>query len=438
MPMITYPFIPLYTVKDPVTTLRKKIYDNIDPYGYNEFGDRITSILIGGNSEYKTSVGKVRDDIFAEYLQIPQKDRHNYPETWKVKDSKYRPTINDDSGVKKYKTFNIPDKNKISIIHDALNDLDHNQSKTAETVAPLGVHTVSRGMDPQKGEYVSFYDKWDIEPWSGASASGKFPWLRKITKWLGAEDASLGLGKPLHFYDRIYLNDVFNVTPEIEEGEYYGGYIRPSYIEGSKYSPGFTGDDYLEAGETLPTYKTGGIIKGQNSVKLPDFSGIKTTDNRKYDPKLNSYINEKLDTMDIERRASVLGQIIEESGGNPFAKSKNGTYQGLLQWGADRYRIPKNATDTLKTIDSQLQYFIDSSKKTDDRVSWTHGGSGSGYNSLKEPFDIFWNSDSSLEDTHRAFSWSYVRPEGKAASEANRLKVAKQVYDRLLKAKNNE
>ena len=79
--MITYPFIPLYTVKDPVTTLRKKIYDNIDPYGYNEFGDRITSILIGGNSEYKTSVGKVRDDIFAEYLQIPQKDRHNYPET---------------------------------------------------------------------------------------------------------------------------------------------------------------------------------------------------------------------------------------------------------------------------------------------------------------------------------------------------------------------
>lgn len=180
------------------------------------------------------------------------------------------------------------------------------------------------------------------------------------------------------------------------------------------------------------------ILKGQDSIKLPDFSGIKTTKNRKYDPKLISYINEKLDTMDLERRASVLGQIIEESGGNPFAKSKNGTYQGLLQWGEDRYRIPKNATDTLKTIDSQLQYFIDSSKKTDDRVSWTHGGSGSGYNSLKEPFNIFWNPDSSLEDTHRAFSWSYVRPEGKAASEANRLKVVKQVYDRLLKAKDNE
>lgn len=180
------------------------------------------------------------------------------------------------------------------------------------------------------------------------------------------------------------------------------------------------------------------IIKGQDSVKLPDFSGIKTTKNRKYSPKLISYINEKLDTMDIERRASVLGQIIEESGGNPFAKSESGKFQGLLQWGPDRYVIPKDATDTLQTIDSQLKYFIDSSKDAKDGVNWTHGGSGSGYNSLKEPFNIFWNPNSSLEDTHRAFSLGYIRPLGKLESEANRYKVAKQVYDILLKAKNNE
>jgi hypothetical protein len=73
------------------------------------------------------------------------------------------------------------------------------------------------------------------------------------------------------------------------------------------------------------------ILKGQDSVKLPDFSGIKTTDNRKYNPKLISYINEKLDTMDVERRAAVLGQIVEESGGNPFAKSSSGKFQGILQ-----------------------------------------------------------------------------------------------------------
>ena len=167
-----------------------------------------------------------------------------------------------------------------------------------------------------------------------------------------------------------------------------------------------------------------------NGNTKPDFRGIKTTNNRPYDPELISYINDKLDTMNVDRRAAILGQIIEESGGNPFAKSNKGTYQGLLQWAADRYRI-SDVKDVFKAIDEQLKYFINSSKNTTDRKSWTHGGKGSGYNSLKEPYDIFWDNTSSLEDKHRAFSWSYVRPEGKDQSEANRLLVEKQVKDRI-------
>jgi hypothetical protein len=71
-------------------------------------------------------------------------------------------------------------------------------------------------------------------------------------------DVSLGLGKPLKFYDRIYLNDYFGVTPEIEKDHYYGGYIRPAYISDSAVTNyKMTGDDYIEAGEYL---KNGGSL----------------------------------------------------------------------------------------------------------------------------------------------------------------------------------
>lgn len=175
---------------------------------------------------------------------------------------------------------------------------------------------------------------------------------------------------------------------------------------------------------------TGDFLPYRKNKKI-DFSGIETTGNRKYYPHLIEYINQQIDTMNVDRRATILGDIIEESGGNPFAKSKNGTYQGLLQWGADRYVIPSDQKDTLKAIDEQIKYIIESTQNKNDGKSWTHGGKGSGYNSLSEPYNIFWNNDSSLEDTHRAFSLGYVRPKGKGASEQNRLKVVKKVAEKL-------
>lgn len=172
-----------------------------------------------------------------------------------------------------------------------------------------------------------------------------------------------------------------------------------------------------------------GIFDFLKKRKKVDFSGIKTTGDRPYNPEYIQYMNEKLDTIPANRRAVILGNIIEESGGNPFAKSKGGTYQGLLQWGADRYRVPDNETDPYKLIDSQLQYIVNSTKDTTNNVNWTHGGKGSGYNSYKEPYKAYWDKDNSLEDMHRAFSWGYVRPKGKGKSEENRGKVVGQIYN---------
>lgn len=163
-----------------------------------------------------------------------------------------------------------------------------------------------------------------------------------------------------------------------------------------------------------------------------DFDGIKTTGNREYDAQAISEINDSLQYLSPRQRAYILGTIIEESGGNPLAKSDNDTYQGLIQWGEDRYRIQSN--DKRKELVRQLQEIRKTLNNTTDNKSWTHGGEGSGYQSFRDAYNDFNDPNISFDDGYRAFSFGYVRPEGKEDSYNNRLKVAKQVYDRIIEA----
>lgn len=160
------------------------------------------------------------------------------------------------------------------------------------------------------------------------------------------------------------------------------------------------------------------------------FLGIKTTSNRAYNRDYIEYIEQGLIKRGFDNNQIdiLLGNIIEESGGNPFAKSEGNTYQGLLQWSKGRYRISKEK-NPYKEIDNQLDYLTKSIANTTDKISWTHGGKGSGYQNLNEPFSIFHNPQASIEDRHRAFSFGYVRPKGKQASSDNRLKVVNQVRE---------
>lgn len=160
------------------------------------------------------------------------------------------------------------------------------------------------------------------------------------------------------------------------------------------------------------------------------FLNIKTTGDRPYNRDYIEYIENGLSKRGFDNNQIdiILGNIIEESGGNPFAKSEGGTYQGILQWAKNRYKISKEK-DPYKEIDNQLDYLTESIANTTDKVSWTHGGEGSGYQSFKEPFSIFHNPQASIEDRHRAFSFGYVRPKGKQASSDNRLKVVNQVRE---------
>lgn len=163
-----------------------------------------------------------------------------------------------------------------------------------------------------------------------------------------------------------------------------------------------------------------------------NFEGISTTKQREYYPNLIYQINERLrnGNVPMEQRAAILGSIIEESGGNPLVQSKTGAYQGLLQWGADRYRLTSNNRST--EMNNQTQYILNTIGNTTDGVSWTHGGKGSGYKTQKDAHDAFNSNDNTFADKFRAFSYGYVRPQGKEDSYQNRLKVGREVLNKMV------
>lgn len=161
-----------------------------------------------------------------------------------------------------------------------------------------------------------------------------------------------------------------------------------------------------------------------------DFNDIKTSDGRNYNPAYieRAYSSLKKSNLTKKQQAVVLANIIEESGGDPFALNKNsGKDYGTLQW-VDRY--PKsNETNPYKEIDNQMGYFLNTVNNLDDQVSWTHGGKGSGYQSRKDAYNDFNSED--IETINRGFVLGHVRPAGKHASAKNRIGVAEQIYDRI-------
>lgn len=164
----------------------------------------------------------------------------------------------------------------------------------------------------------------------------------------------------------------------------------------------------------------GGIVDPEG------FEGIVTTNNRPYNKDYVSYINETLRQKGLnkEQRASILANIIEESGGDPYAKNQNGFY-GLLQWANNRY-APTKERDPYKELDNQINYIISTKDNSTDKKSWTHGGTGSGFRSLLDAIAAF--KGKGLTKVMKGYTLGYVRPSGGLDTYQNRLKVAQQLY----------
>jgi len=104
--------------------------------------------------------------------------------------------------------------------------------------------TVSLGIDPKKGEYVSYYKLWDY----GNSKSEE-----DVGKHSSLIDTATG-GNPFEIYDRLYLDNYYGIDSAPKNGDYYGGYLPEITVYSDK--------------NTVPTNVTDAVSRLKNLAKL--------------------------------------------------------------------------------------------------------------------------------------------------------------------------
>lgn len=214
--------------------VKSRLYKNLSPIGYEDLFRVPKAIFLNEQDIYHNKMKDmpVLDEIYAQYLGIPEKNRHFNK---RLEKSKYKPT----QGGENVTYYKLPQKtvDGKTILGD-----DHRYSGSANTFVDtmvfdatymnpgenkqqlnteLGYYTVGRGRD-NKGDYVSYYDKWDINPFSGRLQNNTvLPTnIRKMLK-----DINLDFGVPINIYDRIYFDDYYGV-----QGGNRGGHYLPEVI----------------------------------------------------------------------------------------------------------------------------------------------------------------------------------------------------------------
>ena len=169
-----------------------------------------------------------QEDLWSMYLGLPQKYKS-------IEISSYVPTKAKDKSETYYK---LQDPNHAKWLKEKAKELKIGESKlfteddfetdstgqVQHSIASLGTYTLSKGKD-DKGEYISYYDKWDLAP-SGIDVNA--------------------VGKPLEIYDRIYLDK-----------KYQAGGVSMKPVSPFMNLKMFKNRYKLEQ---LPTYQMGGIL----------------------------------------------------------------------------------------------------------------------------------------------------------------------------------
>ena len=211
--------------KMPKDALRKLIFSSITPFGYYGHEDEISSVMDAilsgdpasanrreglatqrglavphGRESILSSVEEGRDDLWATYLGLPQKHGTLIP-------SEYRPTQARDedaeysslspelaerlisSTLPQWTDDSIRSNRALEALVREIREVGGNKVFNDWDTALLGDFTMSEGSD-EKGPYVSYYDKWDLD--------------QKMARGL----ASLtGIGKnPPEIYGRSYYD----------------------------------------------------------------------------------------------------------------------------------------------------------------------------------------------------------------------------------------
>ncbi len=218
-------------------SLRDRFYKHFDPYSSytNEGIERAINLVVGGPDYAKRKYPEDKlyiegaqspfeDAVWGTYLGIPKENR-KYKTS--LKESEYKPTRGAEDNTTYY-TVPINDATKRLLVDEG-SKLDFNQNANTKALFDynMGTSTVGKGVD-NKGEYISYYDIWDVNPLHGDYVNNTLKTDHPILSHLipdNGKDSFRGITNPVSFYDRIYLDDYYGVDSSAKEGEYYGGYL---------------------------------------------------------------------------------------------------------------------------------------------------------------------------------------------------------------------
>lgn len=248
-----------------VSNWKENLAENINPLTYGNYKDRIFDTIILDEKEkgreYIDRTGghsgmKERVDLLNMAMGKPQK--YNT-----IKESKYKPTTTkgDDSNVTYYTTQQIEDdlRRRISKQKDLegwINEIKQKKKNKESHMLDrvMAKHSLDHGVDEDGREYISYYDKWNLNPTGGLIPDG-------------AIDLTLGLNSP-EIYGRVYLDELQ------QGGEHFMGNIYnsiPSWVsDGLDYTQtGLTAAGLIPKFGIIPDLINTGI-----STQRAQFAGI--------------------------------------------------------------------------------------------------------------------------------------------------------------------
>lgn len=204
--------------------IRKRLYYNITPRGYENAVPRLFDAVL--DKRQRSSDTPNLEALWAKYLGLNDEDFRSvykdfpddrviqYPLYPRISDyvqeSKYTPSDSKDKDARYY-SLAFPEISNWEI--DQFLTSADKRGQTQGYNDTMGTFTLTKGRD-DRGDYISYYDKWDVSPFRGYGAK---------------HDEGLGIGKPVELYDRLYLDDYYN-NPQSpadywSKGDYYGGYL---------------------------------------------------------------------------------------------------------------------------------------------------------------------------------------------------------------------
>lgn len=226
------------TSDNPKDLIRERLYNNINPRGYWNAPERLTTAVLLNEPDvtlstlpqstldyYYKNVSEPRDVLWAKYLNIPNSKLHKT--RYSLVPSKFRPSLGKQN-IQYYKdpvlSYSGTDERILRnkrIANKRLIETGLNMTENSNVVSDilsrtLGDHTVGKGYD-NNGSYISYYDNWDLAPFGNH-----------------AGDQSFNIGTPVPLYDRFYLDTMPGLNRDFVKGTHWLPQLNVIYNKNTK------------------------------------------------------------------------------------------------------------------------------------------------------------------------------------------------------------